>query len=198
MSGQTILAAAKGQGAMDRIADYKGGLLNHLETLYRPGDRELALELVEALGLTTVDTGFATYVAVHPNGEDRNRLNNVMFLSEMLPQQAEIEAVIAQRIAADPALRAAIESYRDKARTEPFGIPHFGLRYPSAEALAPVLDKLGRLSPALKERVTVNELPPMEVPVEGFPDVKQVFVYTDVFTAGGAAYGQMIELQVER
>jgi len=189
---------------VERIADYKGGLLNHLETLYRPGDRALALELVEALGLTVVDTGFvnetgSTYLAAHPNGDDQDRTNNVILLSEMLPSQAEIEAKIRSLIAADAALTAAFDSYAEKARSDPFGTPHFGLRYPSEEALTPVIDRLrNRLSPALSARVSVNELPPLEEKVEGFPDIKQVFVYTDVFGVGGAAYGQLLELQVER
>ena len=35
---------------MNKIAEYGGTLLNHVETLYRPGERELAVELAEALG----------------------------------------------------------------------------------------------------------------------------------------------------
>ena len=189
---------------MDKIADYKGGLLNHLETLYRPGDRALAIELVEALGLTVIDTGFvneagSTYLAAHPNGDDRDRTNNVILLSEMLPSQAAIEARISRLIAADAELAQAFDDYAGKARTDPFGTPHFGLRYPSEDALAPVLDRLRNgLSAALEPRVSVNELPPLEEKVEGFPDIRQVFVYTDVFGVGGAAYGQLLELQVER
>jgi hypothetical protein len=183
---------------VEKIADYKGGLLNHIETLYRPGDRALALEFVAALGMTTVDTGIGTYLAVHPNKDDLDKLNNVFFLSEMVPRQAAIEEAIQKRIAEDPELGAAIGDWHDKARNDPLGIPHFGLSYPSVEALAPVVETLRNgLSLALKERVSVKDMPVYEDPSGIFPDVKQVFVYTDVLTAGGAAYGQLIELQVE-
>jgi hypothetical protein len=43
---------------MDKIADYKGKLLNHVEALYRPGERQLAIDLTEALGCAISDTGF--------------------------------------------------------------------------------------------------------------------------------------------
>ena len=35
---------------MKSITEYQGKLLNHVEALYRPGERELAVELAEALG----------------------------------------------------------------------------------------------------------------------------------------------------
>jgi len=192
------------RSGVDTIAEYRGGLLNHLEALYRPGDRDLAIEFVEALGCTTTDTGFETetgssYISVHPFGADADPLNNVFYVSEMLPRQVELEDLIRDRIEGDAAIQEALAGYREKAKSFPFGIPHFGLRYPSEEALTPVIDRLrNRLSPALSARVSVDELPPLEEKVEGFPDIKQVFVYTDVFGVGGAAYGQLLELQVER
>jgi hypothetical protein len=88
--------------------------------------------------------------------------------------------------------------YRDIVRQYPGGTPHFGLRYTSAQTLEPVLENLqNKLSPALRERVTVKEMPPYDVKA-GMPSIRQVFVYTDVITASPGGYGQLIELQVDR
>jgi hypothetical protein len=187
---------------MKRISGYEGVLLNHLEAIYRPGDRELAVELVEALGLVATEITFTKssnpLIAIHPNADDPDSTNNVIFLYEMSPTQVQFEDLMQKKIAGDPELRDAMKSYRERARKIPASIPHFGLRYPSADALDPVVGRLqNNRSPALRERVAVVEMPAYE-PIEGLPNIKQVFVYTDVFAAGPTTYGQAIELQVER
>jgi hypothetical protein len=189
--------------SVKKISDYDGGLLNHLETVYRPGDHELAVEFLQALGLSVAEIKFTQtstkrLVAVHPNADDRDATNNVMFLYEMAPAHAELDAVMQKKIASDPELNGAMTKYRDIVRQYPGGTPHFGLRYTSAKALEQVLQSLrSNLSAALRERVTVKEMPPYE-PREGLPNIRQVFVYTDVITASPGAYGQLIELQIER
>jgi hypothetical protein len=189
--------------SVNKISEYDGGLLNHLETVYRPGDHELAVEFLEALGLSVTEIKFTKtstkrLVAVHPNANDRDATNNVMYMYEMAPAQAELDAVIQKKIASDPELQGAMAKYRDIVRQTPGGTPHFGLRYTSAKALEPVLERLQtNLSPALRERVTVKEMPPYEAK-EGMPSIRQVFVYTDVITGSPGGYGQLIELQVER
>lgn len=187
---------------MKNISDYKGNLLNHLEGVYRPGDRPLVLELFEALNLVALEIKFTEtmkpLVAIHPNGEDRDATNNIIFLSEMSGPQLAFEDLMQKKIEADPEMNAAMADYRDRVTTRPSGIPHFGFRYPSKQALEAVIEKLKTtLSPALKDRVSVREAPPYPV-MAGMPDIRQVFVYTDVFTAGPIAYGQLIELQVVR
>ena len=71
---------------MKQISDYEGGLLNHLNLSYRPGDRALALELVQALGLTAIETPITetmSLISAHPNAEDLDNSNNVIFLLEL-------------------------------------------------------------------------------------------------------------------
>jgi hypothetical protein len=187
---------------MEAIGDYRGGLLNHLELLYRPGDRELAIEFVEALGCTTTDTGFetetgASYISVHPNAGDVDQLNNVFYVSEMLPGQVRLEDLMREKIDGDEALQEALAGYREKAKSFPFGIPHFGLRYPSVESLDPVRARLSNgLSPALSPRVTVHPVQVFDA-TTSLPRVTQTFVYTDVVVTGSSALGQLIELQVQ-
>jgi len=81
---------------VNRIADYGGTLLSHVETLYRPGERELAIELVEALGCAVTDTGFKgdgadTFLAVHPNPDDQDPQNNAFYMSQIRPEQLAVE-----------------------------------------------------------------------------------------------------------
>jgi hypothetical protein len=185
---------------MEKISEYKGGLLSHLVAVHKPGERAMAVELAQALGLTTVEMplgGNFSLVAFHPNADDRNTVDNVIFLFEMSPWQAVLEAAVQKGMASDPEIAAAVATYREGAQTTPDGTPHFGLHFASASALDQAVDKLRQLSPAIRERVSVKEMPAYgEVP--GFPAIRQVFVYTDVFTTGLNAAGQLIELQIER
>lgn len=187
---------------MKRISEYEGSFLNHLEGFYRPEDRDLVVELVEALGLVAAEIQFTANsrptLAVHPNAADRDPTNNVFFLYEMPEVQRKVIELMEQRIAADPQLRGAVEEYRETARKMPPIMPHFGLRYGSSEALEAVLDRLEHgVSPALGKRVSVWEVPPYE-PIDGLPDIRQIFLRTDVLSVGTAGFEQAIELQVER
>ena len=95
-------------------------------------------------------------------------------------------------------LRAVIGEFRESARKMPPLMPHFGVRYRSSAELEAVTDRIANgLSPALKDRVSLFEVPHYD-PVEGLPDIRQVFVTTDVFTIGTAGFEQAIELQVDR
>jgi hypothetical protein len=186
---------------LQHISEYDGRLLNHLAVFYRPGERDLAWELAEAIGMTAVDIPIAegfSLIAAHPNDDDRDITNNIIFLSEMEPMQAALDGLIAKKAAADPELSEVLNAYRERSKAQPESHPHFGIRFTSSETLDPVVEKLRtQLSPALRERVTVTETPPYGT-IPPFPDIRQVFVHTDVFATGSHLYGQIIELQVER
>jgi hypothetical protein len=53
------------------------------------------------------------------------------------------------------------------------------------------------ISGSLKARIAVFEVPAYE-PIDGLPDIRQVFVRTDVISVGGVGLEQAIELQVDR
>lgn len=187
---------------MKKMAEYEGGFLNHMEGIYRPEDRDLAWELVEALGLAASEIRFTAtsrpLIAAHPNSEDRDPTNNVFFLYEMPAEQRIVLDLMEQKIAADKELQDAVEAYRGKARAMPPIMPHFGLRYGSTDALQAVMDRLAHdISPALKERIALFEVPAYK-PIDGLPDIRQVFVRTNVFSVGAAGFEQAIELQVDR
>ena len=187
---------------MKQMSEYQGTFLNHMEGIYRAEDRALAVELVEALGLVAAEIRFTAnsrpLVAVHPNANDRDPTNNVFFLYEMPESQRKAIDLMKQRIAEDEELRDAVEAYREQGRNMPPIMPHFGLRYGSADELQSVMSRLEHeLSPALKERVSLFEVPRYE-PIDGLPDIRQVFVVTDVLSVGAAGFDQAIELQVDR
>ena len=86
---------------MNRIEQYQGNLLNHIEALYRPGEHDLALALVEALGCSVSDTGFSgdgpeSFLAIHPNPDDADIRNNAFYISPMRPEQQALEASLAR------------------------------------------------------------------------------------------------------
>jgi hypothetical protein len=185
---------------MNKIADYTGNLLNHVEALYRPGERALAVELVTALGCTISDTRFKgdgeeTFLAVHPNPDDPNMQNNAFYMSPMRPEQQEVEARLERLSEEDRDFALKLEAYRQAARTKPFGVPHFALRYASGAAVegaaAALQRSLGsRLGARLHIRVFRRDDPDAAV-----GNVVQGFVYQDVVVSGSFLYGQLIELQ---
>lgn len=188
---------------MEQLSEYTGELLNHLETLYRPGERELAVELVEALGFQIRDTGFkgdtdSTFLGAHPNPDELDGRNNAFFMSEMTTEHQNLEKQLRRLQDSDATFADAVASYRKTARTRAYGVPHFGIRLRSAEALQAALERIEtRIKPKLGDRIDVNAF------WTGAPGLKestltQVFVHQDVIVSGSFMLGQVIELQVQR
>ena len=95
---------------MTKIRDYSGRLLNHIEALYRPGERALAIELAEALGCAISDTGFRdgdgdSFLAVHPDPDDRNLSNNAFYISQMTPEHLALEDALRITVDHDQSLQ---------------------------------------------------------------------------------------------
>ena len=64
--------------------------LNHMEMLYRPGERALAGRVFELLGMRVVDTGGEwLYAFVDSNVDDY--ANNACYASEVTPEQLALE-----------------------------------------------------------------------------------------------------------
>jgi hypothetical protein len=185
---------------MNKIADYKGNLLNHVETLYRPGERQLAVDLATALGCTITDTGFKgdgdeTFLAVHPNPDDPDSQNNAFYMSPMRPEQQQVEARLTRLSEEDSEFRVQLEAYRQAARTKPFGVPHFALRYMSGSAVEAVAERLQQfLAPRLGDRLHVRVFRKGDTDA-AVGNIVQGFVYQDVIVSGSFLYGQLIEMQ---
>lgn len=185
---------------MNRISDYTGNLLNHVETLYRPGERGLAIQLAEALGCAISDTGFKgdgteSFLAAHPNPDDRNMQNNAFYMSPMRPEQLAVEAQLVRFSEQDESFRMELAAYRHTARTVPFGAPHFALRYPSAREVEQTAAKiLSTLAETLGDRLHVRVFRVGDADA-AVGNIAQAFVYQDVIVSGCFLYGQLIELQ---
>ncbi|HEX7819541.1 MAG TPA: hypothetical protein VF463_02860 [Sphingobium sp.] len=186
---------------MKAIKDYAGKLLNHVETLHRPGDRDIAIELAEVLGCAITDTGFAsetgtTFLAAHPNPDDRNVQNNVFYMSEMTAAHLALETRLEQLSQVDPDLKTTLDGYRQMARSRPFGVPHFAIRYTSAASVEEVAARLDAASAKLRERVNLRIFRPGDA--DGAVDTLiQGFLYQDVIVSGSFLMGQLIELQTQ-
>ncbi|HVM64186.1 MAG TPA: hypothetical protein VMU14_04940 [Acidimicrobiales bacterium] len=185
------------------LTDYPGRLVNHVEVLYQRGERELAQRFFELLGCTVVDTATdsgmgSSILLVYPEPTCQDRMNNVVYLSEVRQPQFELEQVLRARISSDPELRDAIASYDHKARNEPHGTAHFGLRYASFEDLEVVISRVeDDLPPEMAGRVEITAVRPGD-PRSFTDELIQAFVRTDIVCAGLFPFGQLIELQAQR
>jgi len=184
---------------MKEIAQYQGRLLNHVETLYRPGERALAIELAQALGCTIKDTGFKgdgvdTFLGAHPDPEDHDPANNAFFMSEMRPEHVALEAALRRLCDADASLADQLEQYRTAARTKPFGVPHFGIRFRAGCDVEAAGERLAALKEKLGDRLHFRIFRPGEADAAG-GELVQAFVYQDVIVSGSFLMGQLIELQ---
>lgn len=176
--------------------------LSHVEAVYHPGERDLAIELFETLGCTVYDTGVkspagSTYVSVHPDTNDRGH-DNVLYLSQMPAAQHALEKVLIRKIDEDAELSAARADYRQMAADQPFGLSHLAVRYPTFEDLEQVLSRAEEnMSQELKSRILLKVFRPGDS-VEIGDDSLQAFIYTDIAVAGVSAFGQVIELSSYR
>lgn len=185
------------------LTDYPGRLVNHIEILYQRGERELAKAFFAFLGCTIVDTATdsgtgSSILFVYPEPTCQDRMNNVVYLSEVRQPQFELEQILQARIADDVELRDAIAKYDHKARHEPHGVTHFGLRYPSFEDLEAVIARMEHDLPAeMRDRVEITAVRPGD-PRSFTDELIQAFVRTDIVCAGLFPFGQLVELQAQR
>ncbi len=188
---------------MGLFTGYRGKALNHLEVYYQPGERDLAIKLVEALGCVVSDSGEpsatgATYLCVHPEAADCDQQNNVIYLAELPPVQQEVNRIFNQRLATDQELAASVQAYRRNAVEKPHSLPHFGLSFPSFESVEPILDRIERnVDPQLKGRFSLRVIRPDD-PTSMYKELLQIFVHTDILSGGLSCFGQAIELQAQR
>lgn len=182
---------------MANLIDYRGRLLNHVEMLYQPGERALAIKAYEALGCRVTQPENPTMVA-HVAGDSDDKTNNVLYSSEVSPEQWEFEQALKRSLAQDSALAKAFARFDDKYRNRPHGITHFGIRFPSFAKLEEKLTELETdLDPALRGRFCVTRVYRPEDEDRRTDRMIQAFVATDVIAAGFFCLGQLIELQAK-
>ena len=177
---------------------YKGRLLNHLEMVYRPGERHLVTKLFTTLGCTVTDTGH-THLGIAVGVTDKFGLNNAMYASEVTPEQWALEQQLQKALEGGSALGAAYAGYEEKFRRDPQLTSHFGIRYPSFDAVEKTLDHLQNgLDPELKGRVEIKGVFRPGAPGSMSDFIMQAFIKTDIAASGLITFGQHIELQAQR
>lgn len=179
------------------ILDAQGRLLNHVELVYAPGERALAAQLFETLGCRVVDNGGA-WLAAKIDGESSDLRNNVLYASEVTPEQWRFEQAL-RRAAGAGELAAAESSYRALLAERPQLAPHFGIRYPTPAAWQATIERLRILGGgALSGRIEVSGVFTPGRPNAGPDDtdvLMQAFLRTDLAATGLLTLGQHIELQ---
>jgi hypothetical protein len=170
-----------------------GRLLTHVELVYRPGERALAIELFELLGCRPVDRG-GEYFTSFIEPADGDYVTNVLYASEVTPAQWALE----QALHDQAELAAPMLAYADHLRAQPQRSFHFGLRMPEREALEATIERVstaGREDPRLAGRVAVAGVFRPGDAGALTDTMMQAFVWTDVVASGLLALGQHIELQ---
>lgn len=171
--------------------------LNHVEMVYRPGERALAGKAFELLGMRVIDRGGTWMTAlVDPDVADFS--NNACYASEVTPEQWELEQTLAAAIGdADDAVGGAARGYLDRLRSEPQRSFHFGIRFHSRDDFDATLDRVRAAvaDPELTGRLTLSGVFHPDEPGAAAPNMIQAFVRTDVVAAGLLAFGQHVELQ---
>ena len=152
-----------------------GRALNHVELVYRPGERALAGRVFELLGCRPHDRG-GTYLTSFVEPSEGDFVNNTVYCSEVTPEQWRLECALTDALAAEGPVAAAAMAYLDRLRREPQRSTHFGIRVPDREAYDDVLE-------AVRDAGANTDT------------MIQAFVHTDVVAAGLLLLGQHFELQ---
>jgi hypothetical protein len=171
--------------------------LNHVEMIYRPGERQLAARVFELLGMRVVDNGGEwLFALVDPSVGDAS--NNACYASQVTPEQWELELSLASAMATrDSDVGTAARAYADRVQVAPQHSFHFGIRYLAREDFDATLDRFRSAANDLDlaGRVSLLGVYDPSEPGAYAPGMFQAFVRTDVVAGGLLALGQLIELQ---
>ncbi|WP_436778337.1 hypothetical protein [Yinghuangia sp. YIM S09857] len=171
--------------------------ITHAELVHRPGERVLAARVLELLGCAVVDRGGHWFTARVEPTED-GYTTNVLYASEVTPEQWAFETALSAQIASDREFAAVAETWVTRLRERPQYSFHFGMRLASREALERVVADIvaaGDSDPELAGRIAVSGVYRPEDPNAATDTMMQVFVHTDVLACGLLTLGQHIELQ---
>jgi hypothetical protein len=174
-----------------------GHRLNHVEMVYRPGERALAGRVFELLGMRVLDRG-GTWMTALVDPELGDFSNNACYASEVTPEQWALEQTLADAIRDDADdVGATARAYLERLRSEPQRSFHFGIRFHSRDDFDATLDRVraAETDTELGGRVGLSGVFHPDDPGAAAPNMIQAFVRTDVVAAGVLAFGQHVELQ---
>ena len=175
----------------------QGRLLNHVELVYRPGERSLAGRLFETLGCKVVETG-GPYLVIQICPGLGGFFDNVLYVSEVTSTQLQLESVLQRELSSHGELRKRFREFQDGRRDEPQRTTHFGIRMRSTAELDGILERVRSLEdPELQGRVSVTGVFRPGDPGALSDSLVQAFLHTDICAAGLLSFGQAIELQAQ-
>ena len=181
-------------------------LLNHVEFVYAPGDRALVRAFLEALGLRVLDPqtdptppelgpAAGPYLIVYLAEGDDDLIDNVVYASEVRPEQWALESALRDRIDAEGELQSLRDAHQAAYAERPQAMTHVGLAYSSADEVKAAIVRLAS-NEAFGGRITVSEVFEPGGPGSVDDRVTQAFVHTDLLSVGLLLGGQQFELQV--
>jgi len=170
-------------------------LLNHVELVYRPGEKELAVAVFELLGFETFDDG-GEFLAAPADPAAPDILDNTCYASQMTPTQWALEQQLGAALHVGEVGRAH-DAYRELLLREPQRAMHFGVHTSTLEDLEATVERVRqaeRSHPELKDRVRVSGAfyPGGEGSLAD--NIVQAFFFTDVMASGLVSFGQHFEL----
>src|SRR6266513_249527 len=166
--------------------------LNHVELVYRPGERDLATRFFSLLGLEPIDDD-STFLSVRVAPGDADLLNNVLYASEVTPEQWQLDQAVTAMLDGPGRM------YVERMAREPQRSFHFGIRYDDADMYEEVLrtvDAAARTDQRLAGRARMAGAFRPGDPGSYTDTMTQSFIWTDVVAAGLLALGQHVELQL--
>jgi hypothetical protein len=171
--------------------------LNHVEFVYRPGERGLLEQLFELLGIEmrVMREGRAIVGVIEPGSFRSTDNENYLAGSEVDPRQWAFDCALAKALQ-QPPLAGSFNDFQAMLAETPQRGMHFGINFSTLGAWQATVDRLAdveALPPPLRGRVRLlhafrptdpNPLSPLH----------QAFLWTDVIASGSLALGQRIEL----
>lgn len=170
-------------------------LINHIETVYRPGERDIARDALEVLGCRVIELQGFLFGVLDP--DSGNGIDNAIYSSEVTPEQWQFEEALAATFDHSTPLGEASRHYREQMAARPQYVFHFGIAFTSPEAWEEAVARIDDASwnhPTLAGRIEVaGAFRPGDAGSMG--DQLQAFIHTDALSSGLLSVGQQIELQ---
>lgn len=179
-----------------QLVDGRGRLMNHLETVYRPGEMELAKRSFEALGCKVHAAKEFLTVSVDPNKLDG--IDTVIYSSRVTKEQWAFEQALQRSVDAGGELGATWHAYAEKLEAKPQYSFHFGIRFTDPgqwEDTVARVEQAGKDDPELVGRIRLAGMFRPGDPGSLTDQLTQAFVSVTTFAAGLLTFPQHVELQ---
>lgn len=171
-------------------------VLSHIETVYRPGERHLALLLLNSLGLKVIETQGYILGFIDERAET-NHLENMISASEITPEHWKFEQTLTDVIQR-PEISELSSSYQQALKRQPQNRPHFGMAFSSLSEWEAVVEKV-KLTieehPELRDRLELASLFKPGDPGSQSDYLQHAFIYTNIIGISCLSLGIVIELQ---